>query len=330
MQEQRQRIKTPPDNYGRLYIALLESDTTSLARLCYAVMWSFGQDCWASIPSIARRMNTSENTVRKCQIELQGTHWIVLVDSKDGVGKTWEMQTPETRKTLLNTPSPGEGLPLHDMKGTPSPGEGLPLHGVTYKKERNQEPKELKQTAANAAKDPAKHPNQDSCWLGLKALWSERFNGAALKWPAMHFKGWQKIFTEALESLGEAEILRRWKICIYDPWSRPSLRVFFNDLDKWMEARGQSAPEVLEEYPAGTFDPAREWRIQSKKHELAPEQNIKSLIELRQKCKGIKLLIVCDMIEEYFNVEFYGRNGRSLRAFLNQFERLHDKHKERD
>ncbi len=110
MGAEKQRIKVPADNYGRVYIGLLETPLSAYAKLCYGVMWSFGQESWASLASIGRRMSVSKPTVIKAQAELAAAGWIVLVeDSKGRTTKVWEMRPPTVNVADFN----GKGdLPL--------------------------------------------------------------------------------------------------------------------------------------------------------------------------------------------------------------------------
>ena len=140
----KQRILVPADNYGRLYIGMLETPLSSAAKLCYGAMWSFGQESWASQDSLARRMSTSKNTLRAAQAELLAAGWIKLLDdSKGRLTKTWEMITPACRATVQ---------PL-DING--STIEPLTVQPLDTKKEGNQEPK---QEAADAAGAPVQTP----------------------------------------------------------------------------------------------------------------------------------------------------------------------------
>lgn len=215
----------PADNYGRAYIGLLESPLTGNAKLCYAVMWSFGQESWAAVPSIARRMSAAENTVRKAQSELQAAGWIKLLeDSKGGSSKTWEMVPPT----------------LQDVKGYPSPDEGSTLQDVKGNKEGKQVlNKEKTNTAPKGA--VSKHPDQDEFWTLAQKAWVVKFpESAALGWPRM--TGFPKALYAALDRLGAKELARRWSNMVMDPFSRPDLHALVHNPDKWMDLRTGKAP----------------------------------------------------------------------------------------
>ncbi len=138
--EKRQKVEVPVDNYGRVYIGMLESDLSAHAKLCYGVMWSFGSSgCWASIDSIAKRMSSSRPTVVKAQRELQGGGWIVLAE-KGSVHSphTWKMVVPAGNDVATSQIQQATTLP-------PSRQPGLLLAGndVATKKEVKQEAKEI-------------------------------------------------------------------------------------------------------------------------------------------------------------------------------------------
>jgi hypothetical protein len=98
----RHRIEAPKDNYGRVYIGMLEDERLSMhAKLCYGVMWSFTAEgengaCWAGIDALARRMSCSRPTVWKAQNELRAGGWILLLDgSKGHATNYWRMVVPD-------------------------------------------------------------------------------------------------------------------------------------------------------------------------------------------------------------------------------------------
>jgi hypothetical protein len=132
---EKQRIKVPPDNYGRLYVGLLETKLSAYAKLCFGVMWSFGgAESWASVDSIAKRMGTSKNTALKAQAELLKAGWVALLeDSKGRNTKTWQLFTAST---------------VQDVDSNRSPDARLTVHPMHPKKEDKQEGK--KEVPANA------------------------------------------------------------------------------------------------------------------------------------------------------------------------------------
>ena len=171
---EREKVKVPGDNYGRLYVELLESDLSAHAKLCYGVMWSFGAaGCWASLPTIARRMGVGETTVRSSQKELSDAGWIRVLRELPGRTKEWSMQS---------TPSPHEGVPPRHANPTPSPHEGVPPRHANPKQEGKQEGKQERPNApsalgvvispsAPAAKPkPKEHPGFDDFWLAWPKL----------------------------------------------------------------------------------------------------------------------------------------------------------------
>lgn len=168
------RIKVPSDNYGRVYIGMLESDLSSAAKLCYGVMWSFGgQDAWASLESIGRRMSVSKPTVIKAQEELRNAGWIELEqDSKGRKCKEWRLFTHEDREANGKLALPLTVKPLYPNK------EG--------KKESTDTPIPKAKTKDQQDLDT------------LQALWSKHWspklneNYLATKKDTLIFKGWVK------------------------------------------------------------------------------------------------------------------------------------------
>jgi DNA-binding transcriptional MerR regulator len=139
----KQAITGPKSPYGRVFIEILLDETMSnYAKLCYAVMTSFGPDptTWASITTISKRMSVSEGTARKAQRELEEFGWIIKGKEIPGTTIHWKMLAPFER-----TPSQREGV--HRVRGGGSPGEGEGfttggggVHAVNPKQEGNHEP----------------------------------------------------------------------------------------------------------------------------------------------------------------------------------------------
>lgn len=143
--QDKQAITGPKNNYGRVFIEMLADPSISaFAKLCYAVMTSFGGDktTWASVPTIAARMSVSENTVRKAQKELEENIWMIRGEEIPGMTIHWKMLAPFER-----TPSYLEGVrEVRALKGSPSNGEGEGLipgggvvQGMNPKQELNHE-----------------------------------------------------------------------------------------------------------------------------------------------------------------------------------------------
>ncbi len=78
-----------PDNFGRAWIELLESDLSEHARMCYVAMTSFGRESRAGKAAIAKRMGVkSLTTVKAAQKELIGAGWIHCATQGGLDGKT--------------------------------------------------------------------------------------------------------------------------------------------------------------------------------------------------------------------------------------------------
>jgi len=111
---EKQKVILPADNYGRVYIGLLESNLSAHAKLCYGVMWSFGPQSWAALTTIAKRMSCSKPTVIKAQAELKAAGWIVLVEKGSvHTSNIWQMVTPAMNSEVKDVyPSGQPALPL--------------------------------------------------------------------------------------------------------------------------------------------------------------------------------------------------------------------------
>ena len=138
----RHHIEAPRDNYGRVYIGMLEDGTLSMhAKLCYGVMWSFAAQgdaggCWAGLDAIAKRMTCSRPTVMKAQAELKAAGWIQLLEGSRGHATNyWTMVTPAVNAV---DPSGKRRLPLA-------------VNGVDTKQELNQ----ARETTATATPSDA-------------------------------------------------------------------------------------------------------------------------------------------------------------------------------
>lgn len=222
--KERQKIQVPMDNFGRLYIGLLESPISSSAKLCYGVMWSFGFESWASADSIARRMGMHRNTVGPAQAELEKAGWIELLEAKVGTPKHWVMKTPTTivqvgAQPLGSTPTV-IGQPPTQPLGSKQEG----------KQELNQEGKQ-----APTAKG-GKHPEQDAFWKFAQITFKASTN-QTLIWP--HISWFQKSLTAALTELGAEELTRRWDNYLVYPYGVKSPQKFLSDLNAWAKRQGQ-------------------------------------------------------------------------------------------
>jgi hypothetical protein len=204
------KVKVPGDNYGRVYIGMLESSLSSSAKLCYGVMWSFGQESWATVGSIARRMSVSGNTVRSAQKELQEAGWIKLSeDSKGRASKTWEMIPPT----------------LQPLNPNPSTIEGLTLQPLNPNKEVKQEPNQEERLSPIGDYQRFK----DYLWEKLKT------KGKPV-WPA--FKWVPGRIQDLLDQVG-LETLKAWvDNYIADPWTKSwTFQGFLAAPDKYQRLR---------------------------------------------------------------------------------------------
>jgi len=153
---EQQAITGPKSPYGRVFIEILmDKNLSEHAKLCYAVMTSFGQGItWASIPTIADRMSVGETTARAAQRELEADQWIVRGEAVMGSTIHWKMLAPFERTILKSKGgSPAEGARPARGGGSPSEGEGLAQQrGVVRLPNPKQEPK-------HEPKNDTKHEN---------------------------------------------------------------------------------------------------------------------------------------------------------------------------
>ncbi len=197
-----QEISVPFDNYGRLYIAVLESDLSSMAKLCYGVMWSFGgQRNWASASSIARRMGVHRNTVGPAQRELEVAGWIVLIETQKGMPVKWQMKTPSTN---IRIPAQPLGTPLAQQLGTPSTTIGhLPAQPLGSKQEGNQEGKKERE-----ASPPT--PSAEAILQALSAPYARKYTHALTDTPEN-----RRDALKAHQALGE-DLMPTWENYLAD------------------------------------------------------------------------------------------------------------------
>ncbi len=242
-----------PDNYGRAWIELLESDLTEHARICYVAMTSFGRESRAGKEAIRRRMGVkSLSTVKAAQAELARTGWIKRLAMGGGLKPTeWDVYNKphNGQLPLLGNETPGRtATGAYSAPGgaaeRPTPGrEAAPKQ--EYKHELKQE------------KRAGVHPDQDAFWTEAKATWASKHPGAELAWPARTMRDWQMHLTAELIRLGGPELGRRWKNCATDPWAKPSLRAFILDTDKWITARGPAGAAPGRAFNRPESDPER-------------------------------------------------------------------------
>lgn len=123
-----------PENYGRAWVELLESDLSEHARICYVAMTSFGKEARAGKKAIMRRMGVkSLTTVKAAQDELANKGWMRLKQA--GTATTpnhWQMFSTAKKEGGVGHTAP-QGGPL----------SALPLgRVVTPKQEDKQEDKQ--------------------------------------------------------------------------------------------------------------------------------------------------------------------------------------------
>jgi len=222
-----------PNNYGRAWLELLESELSEHARICYVAMTSFGSESRAGKEAIRRRMGVkSISTVKAAQAELMTNGWISRI--KMGGGKTpteWDVfQKPfDGQLPLLGSETPRRTA-TEALSALP-PAVERPTVGRTAapKQEDKQELKQEKPIGKG------KHPAEKAFW-DFAQITFKATTGQALSWPRA--AGFQKQITEGLTAHGVEELTKRWDNYLADPYAQSrSLLGFFYDLDKWITRR---------------------------------------------------------------------------------------------
>lgn len=241
-----------PDNFGRAWLELLESDLSEHARVCYVAMTSFGRESRAGKEAIRRRMGVkSLSTVKAAQAELAEAGWINRRVKGGGQSPNeWDVfQKPfDGQLPLLGAQTPRqEATGAHSA---PPPAAQRPTPGRTAapKQEDKHEDKQEKRLHG-------RHPDQDAFWEFTQRTFKAVVN-QNLSWPRA--KGFQAQITEGLGAFGMAELCKRWDNYLADPWTQSkSLLGFFFDLDKWITRRTKDKPGGQ----ARTFHaPNTDWR----------------------------------------------------------------------
>ena len=229
------------------------------ATAVYAKMKGFGVDVRCSLRALATRLDWTEPRVRIWQRWLWERRWIVLL--KEGENRSprewWMCSAPGelppqelVARVSKNGTLPPQATENRQGDENPAPGKTAP--------EANKVLQANNEVLKTPPDKPAKHPDQDAFWSTAKAIWAAKHNGAVLAWPK-DAKGFNGRLSDELERLGGTELARRWGNCVNDPWSRPSLRAFILDTDKWItarEAKGKPTPGGRAFHPAAGSD----WR----------------------------------------------------------------------
>lgn len=104
----------------------------------------------------------------------------------------------------------------------------------------------LKGTQAPKKAIVGRHPEQDKWWTGAKVIWNTKFPASPLQWPGptstTPIQGFQKKLNTFLDAWGAQGLNERWFNCVNDPFTLPSLRVFFADPEKFTASRTKGVP----------------------------------------------------------------------------------------
>ncbi len=218
------------DYFGRCPVGLLESSLSEHARICYAVLTSFGREAFAGREAIRRRMGVrSLTTVKSALRELQGAGWIEK--AKDGGGRdsiVWKVYgRPHNGQGTLELGTGAPDAPVTQRPGHSAPRAGhAPHRGIERPLNKNISKKEGVEAHA-----------EEKVWKDL--FWSlyRETHGGQDPTPF-----WTPFLTKRIREitvlLGPEEISRRVKIYFKATGSH-ALEDFVRNIDRWTAERGQ-------------------------------------------------------------------------------------------
>lgn len=148
---------------------------------------------------------------------------------------------------------------LELTKGPETANQGATQAPPNIKKKDLQERPKRKAGSAKPSSMP-RHQDQDAFWAQAQADWKAKFPGSELHWPGTKgsppIRDFQKLLTGQLTAHGLPKMSKRWKHCLADDFSRPSLRVFIFDTDKW-----EAPPRIAGNGNSRRFNaPETQWR----------------------------------------------------------------------
>lgn len=206
------------------------------------IQWLEGETAPVYLRTLQTLLGTSGRQTARILAKVKARGWLMSKRGFSATGKgkgapVYSLAVPtmdfkEARKRLSLQPATDGRLEAFNLPE-------LPFQPATTGRSTIQEI-DLKERPKTTPDKPAiaKHPDQDSFWIQAKATWAAKHQGAVLAWPK-DARGFNKSLTEELARLGALELARRWGNCVNDPWSRPSLRAFILDTDKWITARAE-------------------------------------------------------------------------------------------
>jgi len=143
-------VKEWPENYGRAWVDLLESNVSEHAKMCYVAMTSFGKESRAGNKALLRRMGLSQksiNTLRAAQSELVITGWMQQIERPTATKPAvWKMNPASSIQGADSTPPGSQQHPpqgadsipkqedKHEYKQEPETGAIAPPTVPTSKK----------------------------------------------------------------------------------------------------------------------------------------------------------------------------------------------------
>lgn len=229
-----------------------ERDVVGAIRL---LQWLEGPDTEIYLAQIvAACFPTSERQVKRDLASTKAKGWLIskrAAKGRLGAGApTYTLAIEplafKAARTTLNlranmAPRSEEATGQMELTSGPKSTDQEACVAPTNIKEKDLSERLKRKTTPAEPGHAGKHPDQDAFWASAKEIWAAKFRGAILGWPGANgapgIQGFQKLLTGHLTALGHAELARRWANCVNDPFSRPSLRAFIHDVDKWIERR---------------------------------------------------------------------------------------------
>jgi len=182
-----------PKGYGIVFKKVLCDPTLKIeVKALYALLAAYtGQDdvCWPSVPTMAKALGCSEQSIRNWCRELEKRGWL-QVQKSDRSSNTYELQIPYPPQPGLTPPSTG-------VEGTPSTGVDPTMNTLTSTND-----KEIPESTP-VVPDDASHPPvqprkavydyEKKVWKLTESdieFWEECYEGVDVKKELFHMKAW--------------------------------------------------------------------------------------------------------------------------------------------
>jgi hypothetical protein len=228
-------IKNEDEGFIWVHHSFFQTDLSSLAKLCFCVMKSFGPESRASLRSIADRMTSSRRAAVNAQRELQVKGWIILekeADSKAHSPRVWIVKR-------THPPAPGASPLLHHVQEPPAPG-APETDNISREKPKPSSPSG-EASALSLSVEKPKHTQQEWSDIWIAAYRSKYQTEPVV--PRFAYMGPLPTLKKAREKLlGPEKALQEWcdRVNNYfrDPYlQNHSLPKFITSYDSFRELR---------------------------------------------------------------------------------------------